>query len=153
MRNYVASAKRRTYDHRIREAIVSSGDATLFSELSIPRSTKHTWLRRGAPRVVIANNIDQPDLRCQRAANQTALGWVAPGGCPPGAPVDPDVRNYRIRLPELQVRCGALSPNLPCIPRCNCALPHTAGLQLAQSRARFSTKRRRRAIACSALRR
>ena len=31
--------------------------------------------------------------------------------------------------------------------------PHMAGLQLAQSRARFSTKRRRRAIACSALRR
>ena len=67
MRDCVASAKRRTYDHRIREAIVSSGDATLFSELSIPRSTKHTWLRRGAPRVVIANNIDQPDLRLQLA--------------------------------------------------------------------------------------
>ena len=64
---YVASARRRTYDPRIREAIVSAGDPTLFSELSIPRSTKHTWLRRGAPRVVVANDNDEPDLRIQIA--------------------------------------------------------------------------------------
>jgi len=31
---------------------------------------------------------------------------VAPGSCLPGAPTDPDVRNYRIRLFESRVRCG-----------------------------------------------
>jgi hypothetical protein len=29
---------------------------------------------------------------------------VAPGGCPPGAPTDPDVRDYRIRLFVTRVR-------------------------------------------------
>jgi hypothetical protein len=43
---------RRTYDHRIRAAIVASGDANLFPGLNIPRSTTDTWLRRGARDVV-----------------------------------------------------------------------------------------------------
>jgi hypothetical protein len=43
---------RRTDDHRIPAAIVASGDANLFPELNIPRSTTDTWLRRGARDVV-----------------------------------------------------------------------------------------------------
>ena len=33
----VAAAVRRTYDHRIREAIVESGDHALFDALAIPK--------------------------------------------------------------------------------------------------------------------
>ena len=40
-----------------------------------------------------------PELTAARRAS-TALGRVAPGGCPPGAPTDPDVRVSRIRLFE-----------------------------------------------------
>ena len=43
---------RRTYDHRIRHAVVDSGDPGLFSSLKIPRSTCRSWLRRGARHVV-----------------------------------------------------------------------------------------------------
>ncbi len=32
------------------------------------------------------------------------VGRVALGSCPPKAPTDPDVRNYRIRLLEQQLR-------------------------------------------------
>jgi hypothetical protein len=33
-------------------------------------------------------------------------GRVAPGGCPPGAPTDPDMQNSRIRLLGLRIRCA-----------------------------------------------
>ncbi len=33
---------------------------------------------------------------------------VDPGGCPPGSPTDPDVRNSRIRLLESSLRCGSV---------------------------------------------
>lgn len=41
---------RRTYDHRIREAIVASGDPKFFPRLHIPRSTVRTWLKEGPVR-------------------------------------------------------------------------------------------------------
>ena len=43
---------RRTYDHRIREAILESGNRDLFPELDIPRSTIRSWIHRGLPDVV-----------------------------------------------------------------------------------------------------
>jgi putative transposase len=43
---------RRTYDHRIRQAICESGDRELFPELRIPPSTIRSWIRRGIPDVV-----------------------------------------------------------------------------------------------------
>ena len=46
---------RRTYDHRIREAICESGERDLFPELDIPRSTLRSWIHRGAPDVVISD--------------------------------------------------------------------------------------------------
>lgn len=43
---------RRTYDHRIRNQIVATGNPDLFPELEIPRRTALTWIRRGASPVV-----------------------------------------------------------------------------------------------------
>ena len=49
---------RRRYDHRIRQAMVSSGNPHLFPHLRIPRSTTRTWIRRGSPRVVMSGGKD-----------------------------------------------------------------------------------------------
>ena len=46
------STPRKTWDPRIRAQIVATGNADLFPELGIPRSTIATWLRRGEPDVV-----------------------------------------------------------------------------------------------------
>jgi transposase InsO family protein len=40
------------YDHRIREAVLESGDRDLFPELEIPQSTIRSWIHRGLPDVV-----------------------------------------------------------------------------------------------------
>lgn len=59
-----------TYDHRIREAIVHSGDPTLFPQLKIPRSTTSAWIRRGQREVT----LEQPDdhtLRVQLRGVET----------------------------------------------------------------------------------
>ena len=42
----------RTYDHRIRDAIVKSGNPNLFPQLKIPRSTIRAWIRRGERQVI-----------------------------------------------------------------------------------------------------
>ncbi len=47
-----ALRSRRTYDHRIQEAICESGDRDLFPELNIPLSTIRSWIRRGTPDVI-----------------------------------------------------------------------------------------------------
>ena len=46
------SRSRHTYDHRIKEQIVRTGNAELFPELEIPRSTVLSWIRRGVAEVV-----------------------------------------------------------------------------------------------------
>ena len=51
-------ASRKSYDHRIRQAVVRSGDANLFPELGIPKSTCRSWLRRGERKVVSAESED-----------------------------------------------------------------------------------------------
>jgi hypothetical protein len=55
----------RTYDHRIREAIVRSGDPNLFPKLNIPRSTSRAWIRRGAREVVTLEPLDDFTVRVQ----------------------------------------------------------------------------------------
>ncbi len=54
---------RRTYDHRIREAILESGDRNLYAELEIPQSTIRSWVHRGLPDVVTSELV-----ACDRAA-------------------------------------------------------------------------------------
>ena len=48
---------RRTYDHRIREAIFESGDRELLPNLEIPRSTIRSWVHRGVPDVVSCDSV------------------------------------------------------------------------------------------------
>lgn len=61
-----AIASRRTYGHRIRQAICATGDPTLFdSVMTIPRSTARSWLRRDRPSIVLLDDEGQElaDLR------------------------------------------------------------------------------------------
>ena len=51
---------RRSYDHRIRAAVVATGNPYLFPKLNIPKATARTWIRRGSRKVVAAAN-DNPD--------------------------------------------------------------------------------------------
>ena len=55
---------RRTYDHRIQEAIFESGDRDLFPNLEIPRSTIRSWIHRGVSDVVSCDSAvrDRTDL-------------------------------------------------------------------------------------------
>lgn len=48
---------RRTYDYRIREAILDSGNKNLFPELDIPQSTIRSWIHRGLPDVVTSELV------------------------------------------------------------------------------------------------
>ena len=48
----MTSHPRRTYDHRIKEHILRTGNPDLFPELEIPRSTVLSWVRLGAGEVV-----------------------------------------------------------------------------------------------------
>ncbi len=48
---------RRTYDHRIKQAILESEDRDLFPELQIPQSTIRSWVHRGLPDVVTSELV------------------------------------------------------------------------------------------------
>ena len=45
---------RRSYDHRLRDAIAATGNAYLFRDVAIPASTRRTWAR-GEIRPVVAS--------------------------------------------------------------------------------------------------
>jgi hypothetical protein len=65
---------RRTYDHRIRNAIVASGDPDLFPDLRIPRSTVRTWLKEGPQDVVrLSDDFVQLRVRIARLEKQVAI--------------------------------------------------------------------------------
>lgn len=49
---------RKHYDHRIRHAIVATGDPDLFPKLAIPDSTRRSWLTRGVAEVVTLDARD-----------------------------------------------------------------------------------------------
>ena len=59
------SMRRQRYDHRIRDAVVDSGDITLFPELGIPDSILRSWLRRG-PRQVLTALDSVDDVKALR---------------------------------------------------------------------------------------
>ncbi len=62
---------RRTYDHRIREAICDANDPTLLDScISIPRSTARSWLRRGRVQVV---SLDEGDFEIAELRLQIAM--------------------------------------------------------------------------------
>jgi putative transposase len=55
---------RRTYDHRIKNTILESGDRNLFPELEIPESTVRSWIHRGVSEAVTSEfvNYDRSSL-------------------------------------------------------------------------------------------
>jgi putative transposase len=57
-----ATLPRRSYDHRIREAICETRDPDLFPELQIPSSTVRCWLHRGATDVETVDELDDDRL-------------------------------------------------------------------------------------------
>lgn len=54
---------RRSYDHRIREAIWETRDPDLFPELRIPASTLRCWLHRGAVDVKTVDVFEDDRLK------------------------------------------------------------------------------------------
>ena len=50
----------RRYDHRLRDLVHSTGDATIATDLGVPRSTARGWLRK-APRVAVRPGRDEPE--------------------------------------------------------------------------------------------
>jgi putative transposase len=72
---------RRSYDHRIKERIIRTGNPDLLPALQIPRSTALSWIRRGLGEVVALDRSDEwePALRDrvakleQRVAMLTAV--------------------------------------------------------------------------------
>ncbi len=70
-------AGRRTYDHRLREAVCAAGDPRLFEScLSIPPSTFRSWLRRGLPQIVSLDegDFEVAELRLEIARLQRRIG-------------------------------------------------------------------------------
>ncbi len=69
---------RRTYDHRIRQAIFESGDRDLFPNLEIPRSTIRSWIHRGAPDVVTCDLLvrDRADLLAEIRQHQQRMALL-----------------------------------------------------------------------------
>jgi transposase InsO family protein len=72
---------RRSYDHRLRDAIAATGNADLFRDVAIPASTRRTWAR-GEIRPVVASVdvelevyelLEQVDSLRQRAKVHAAI--------------------------------------------------------------------------------
>ena len=68
---------RRSYDHRLRDAIAATGNANLFRDVAIPASTRRTWVRGEVRPVVASVNVyelwEQVDNLRQRAKVQAAV--------------------------------------------------------------------------------
>ena len=72
---------RRSYDHRLRDAIAATGNAYLFRNVPIPASTRRTWARGDVRPVVAAVDVElevyelleQVDQLRQRAKQQAAI--------------------------------------------------------------------------------
>ena len=47
------------YDHRPRNAIVETGNPSLFPEWSIPPSTARDWIRKGKANIVTASEFER----------------------------------------------------------------------------------------------
>jgi transposase InsO family protein len=63
----VTAPRRRSYDHRLRLAIATTGDPTLFPRVEIPASTRRSWTTRPAPNVVALHREDQELVELQVA--------------------------------------------------------------------------------------
>jgi transposase-like protein len=50
------SRRQQRYDHRLRDLVHSTGESTIATDLGVPRSTAHGWLRT-APRVAVTLDV------------------------------------------------------------------------------------------------
>jgi hypothetical protein len=57
-----ASQSRRTYDHRIKQAILEFEHRDLFPDFKIPQSTIRSWVHRGLP-----DSVTSDAITCDRA--------------------------------------------------------------------------------------
>ena len=72
---------RRSYDHRLRDAIAATGNADLFRNVAIPASTRRTWARSEIRPVVASVDVElsvyelleQVESLRQRAKVQAAI--------------------------------------------------------------------------------
>ncbi|MEY4065715.1 MAG: hypothetical protein RIR26_1923 [Pseudomonadota bacterium] len=53
---------KRTYDHRVRNAIAKSGNPSLFPDLNIPCTTAQQWIREGEKEVVTTHQFTKTEL-------------------------------------------------------------------------------------------
>ncbi len=62
----MATRSRRTYDHRIKEQIILTGNPDLFPELEVPRSTALSWIRRGMGDVVALDDEHEVEAELRK---------------------------------------------------------------------------------------
>jgi putative transposase len=63
----MTAVQRRSYDHRLRLAIATSGDTGLFRDVDIPPSTRRSWTTRAVPNVVALHEQDRDLVELQVA--------------------------------------------------------------------------------------
>ena len=63
----MTAVQRRSYDHRLRLAIATSGDTGLFVDVDIPPSTRRSWTTRAVPNVVALHEQDRDLVELQVA--------------------------------------------------------------------------------------
>lgn len=63
----MTAVQRRSYDHRLRLAVATSGDPGLFRDLRIPPSTRRSWTTRAVPNVVALHEQDRDLVELQVA--------------------------------------------------------------------------------------
>jgi hypothetical protein len=122
---------RRTYDHRIQEAICESGDRDLFPELNIPRSTIRSWMHRGTTDVVSCDSVDNERTELvaeiEKLRSRTALLGTIVG-----------LLNALLRVSNVQLEYERLSNSdakrilLRAIERAGKVLPLNAALRITR---------------------
>jgi putative transposase len=125
-----ATLPRRSYDHRIREAICETRDPDLFPELRIPDSTIRCWLHRGASDVETVEVLhdDRLKLLAQNRELQRRVAFL-------GAMVGVFVALIRVSKSRLDFERTPDENSkrliLRAIDRSKKAMPLTASLRLA----------------------
>jgi hypothetical protein len=60
-----SSRPRRTYDHRLRDLVRNTGNLTLATEMSVPRSSAAGWIGRPQQTVVSVDAVSMPEQELQ----------------------------------------------------------------------------------------
>ena len=71
---------RRSYDHRLRDAIAATGNADLFRDVAIPASTRRTWVRGEVRPVVASVDVELEVYELLEAGRQSKTASQGAGG-------------------------------------------------------------------------